>query len=102
LPSNPLTNDSGGGSARRIPRLTSDRAAALVYTAASFLVALAFWLVTTFMGDYTRVARWGGAAWIFLLMMIVLMPIVIPWMRRRRQPAEEPMACLLPEPPQQS
>jgi hypothetical protein len=97
LPSNPRTSDSGGGTARRLFRLTSDRAAAFVYTAASFVVALDFWLVTTFTGDYTKVARWGGAAWIFLLMMIVLMPIVIPWTRRRRNLGEAGAACPLPE-----
>jgi hypothetical protein len=86
-----------------VPRLhlAGERAAAVIYTAASFVVALAFWLVTTLTGSYTHVARWGGAAWIFLLMMIVLMPIVIPWMKRRER-AEEPAACPLPEPRQES
>jgi hypothetical protein len=78
-------------------RLTDERAAALIYTGASFVVALAFWLVTTFTGDFTNVARWGGAAWIFLLMMIVLMPIVIPRMRRRDD-AGGPASCPLPKP----
>jgi hypothetical protein len=99
LPDNQQTSGSGGGSAGLLFHLTSDRVAALVYTAASFVVALAFWLVTTFSGDYTKVARWGGAAWIFLLMMIVLMPIVIPRMKRRRASVEEPAACPLPPPP---
>jgi hypothetical protein len=109
LPNNRPTNGrSAGGrtsrARRRLPglrqtrlRLTVERAAALIYTGTSFVVALAFWLVTTFTGDFTNVARWGGAAWIFLLMMIVLMPIVIPWMKRRER-AEEPAACPLPAP----
>ena len=84
----------------RLRRLGVERAAALVYTGISFLVALAFWLVTTLAGSYTNVARWGGAAWIFLLMMIVLMPIVIPWMRRRQR-TEEEASCRLPGADQQ-
>ncbi len=97
LLSNRPTRAAGGGHRR----LAGERAAALVYTAASFLVALAFWLVTTFTGTYTHVARWGGAAWIFLLMMIVLMPIVIPRMKRRAT-VEEPATCPLPEGDQSS
>jgi Na+/melibiose symporter-like transporter len=113
LPSNRPTETSPGDSAPRagrLPRvaghrltrlrLTSARVAAVIYTAASFLVALAFWLVTTLTGDFTNVARWGGAAWIFLLMMIVLMPLVIPWMKRRAT-AEEETACPLPSDPEQ-
>ena len=55
-----------------------------IYTGTSFVVALAFWLVTTFTGSYPTVARYGGAAWIFLLMMIVLMPLVIPRVKAPR------------------
>jgi hypothetical protein len=29
------------------------------------------------------VARLGGSAWVFLLSMIILMPTVTPWLRRR-------------------
>jgi hypothetical protein len=97
LPSNRLTETPSAG--RRF-RLAGERAAAVVYTTTSLVVALAFWLVTTFTGSYTHVARWGGAAWIFLLMMIVLMPIVIPWMKRHER-VEEPGACPLPEPGQE-
>jgi hypothetical protein len=96
LPSNRPTESSPSGQPSRARlRLTSERAAAVIYTGTSFVVALAFWLVTAFTGDFTNVARWGGAAWIFLLMMIVLMPIVIPRMKRRAT-VEEPQACPLP------
>lgn len=54
------------------------RVAFLIYGGASFVGAAAFFLVTTFTGSYPAVARYGGAAWVFLLMMIILMPIVIP------------------------
>jgi len=68
--------------------------AAFIYTGASILAALAFWLVTTFVGPYPVVARYGGAIWVFILMMIVLMPIVIP--RVRRQDRTEAEACDIP------
>ncbi len=32
----------------------------------------------------TPVARYGGAAWVFILMWIILMPMLAPWLRRRR------------------
>jgi Na+/melibiose symporter-like transporter len=73
----------------------------VICTGASFAVALVFWLVTTFTGDYPHVARWGGAAWIFLLVMIVLMPVVIPRMKRRRR-TEQETSCSLPAADQQS
>jgi Na+/melibiose symporter-like transporter len=73
----------------------------VICACASFAVALVFWLVTTFTGEYTPVARWGGAAWIFLLVMIVLMPIVIPRMKRRQR-TEQEASCSLPTADRQS
>ncbi len=58
------------------------RLSAVIYTGVSLLAALAFFLVTL-AGDYTWVARLGGAFWIFLLSMIILMPTVTPWVRSR-------------------
>lgn len=87
--------------AGRRPRFAGERAAALIYIGAAFVLALAFWLVTTFTGTYTNVARWGGAVWIFILMMIVLMPIVIPRMKRRQRPEQE-VSCPLPASDRQS
>jgi hypothetical protein len=40
--------------------------------------AAAFVLATLLTGNYDWVARLGGAAWVFLLSMIILLPIVIP------------------------
>jgi hypothetical protein len=83
------------------------RSAAFVYGGLSLVAAVAFLLVTTFTGDYPLVARYGGAAWIFLLLMIVLMPIVIPRvLKRGRKPQGPPatggpqavVACPLDEP----
>lgn len=48
---------------------------ALIYTGIS-LVAAGTFLAVTLAGDYTWVARAGGAAWVFGLSMIILMPVV--------------------------
>lgn len=54
----------------------------VIYTGIS-VVAAGLFLAVTLAGSYTWVARLGGAAWIFLLLMIVLMPIVTPMVKRR-------------------
>ena len=59
------------------------RLSAAIYTTVSLAVALTFFLVTLLTGDYTWVARGGGSAWVFLLGMIILMPTVTPWVRKR-------------------
>jgi hypothetical protein len=83
------------------------RTAAFIYGGIAVVAAVAFILVTTFTGDYPLVARYGGAAWIFLLLMIVLMPIVIPRAQKRgKKPPEPPVtgasepmaACPIEEP----
>ncbi|MGB9661509.1 MAG: hypothetical protein ACPL5F_05755 [Moorellaceae bacterium] len=64
-----------------------DRAAkisALLYTGISLGAALLFLLLTSAKGKtYTPVARYGGAAWVFILTMIITMPLVIPWVQKR-------------------
>ena len=62
---------------------SAERLAAVVYTALSLLAALAFFVVTLISGDYTWVARVGGSLWVFALCMIILMPTITPWLRRR-------------------
>ena len=63
---------------------------AVVYTSIAAAAALAFLAVTTFTGEYDPTARFGGAAWVFLLSMIVLMPTVPGVVRRLvRSPAQE-------------
>lgn len=49
---------------------------ALVYTGISLLIALVFLTTATVVGAYNAVARLGGAAWVFMLSMIVTMPLV--------------------------
>lgn len=53
----------------------------LIYTGIS-LLASGLFLAVTLAGEYTWVARLGGAGWVFLLSMIVLMPIVTPMMKK--------------------
>lgn len=59
------------------------RLSAAIYVMMSTLAAGAFFAVTMLTGDYSWVARLGGSAWVFLLSMIILMPTVTPWVRRR-------------------
>jgi uncharacterized membrane protein (UPF0182 family) len=56
---------------------------ALIYTAISLLSSLAFLAATTLRGDYDWTARLGGAGWVFLLLMIILMPTVTPLVKKR-------------------
>lgn len=55
---------------------------ALIYTGAS-LVAAGLFILATLPSPHTAVERFGGAAWVFLLCMIILMPVVIPRVRKR-------------------
>jgi hypothetical protein len=55
---------------------------ALIYTGIS-LTAAGVFLGITLAGNYTWVARIGGTAWVFLLAMIVLMPVVMPLVKKR-------------------
>ena len=57
---------------------------AVIYTGISLLAAGLF-IVATLGGKYTPVERFGGAAWVFLLCMIISMPIIIPLVRKRLQ-----------------
>jgi hypothetical protein len=56
---------------------------AMLYTPAALLAAGAFLAATVLSGDYGWVARLGGATWVFVLSMIILMPTVTPWVKRR-------------------
>ena len=55
---------------------------AFIYTGISLLAAGLF-ILATMGGRYTPVDRFGGAAWVFLLCMIILMPIIIPAVKKR-------------------
>jgi hypothetical protein len=62
--------------------MTPARLAALIYTGGSLAAGLIFFVVTL-AGDYSWVTRVGGALWVFLLCIIILMPTVTPWVRER-------------------
>lgn len=55
---------------------------AVIYTGIS-LIAAGLFLAATLTGEYSLVERIGGMAWVFLLSMIILMPIVIPLVKAR-------------------
>lgn len=63
--------------------VTPGRISAAVYTTIALAAAGAFLAATTLRGDYDWVARLGGAGWVFLLSMIILMPTVTPWVKKR-------------------
>jgi hypothetical protein len=59
------------------------RRIAITYTAVSLAIALIF-LVAATLGGYDAVARFGGAAWVFMLSMIVTMPVITSRFKRGR------------------
>ena len=61
---------------------------AVIYTGIALLAAGSFLVATILSGDYDWVARLGGAGWVFLLSMIILMPTITPWVKRRLGRAE--------------
>ncbi len=58
---------------------------ALIYIPVSLGLALLFFLVSTFTGEYPIVARIGGTVWVALLSLIVSMPIVISKVKKLSQ-----------------
>ncbi len=55
---------------------------AMAYTAIAVLAAGTFLAITSLTGDYSAVSRFGGAGWVFMLSMIVLMPTVTSLVKR--------------------
>ncbi|MHB8085898.1 MAG: hypothetical protein ACYDHZ_08730 [Dehalococcoidia bacterium] len=60
----------------------SDIISALIYTGIS-LLASGIFIVATLSPQYSNVDRFGGAAWVFILSMIILMPLIIPLVKKR-------------------
>ena len=52
------------------------RKSAWVYLAITAAAALAFLIASSLIGNYTLVARIGGAVWVSILTLIVSMPLV--------------------------
>lgn len=74
----------------RLTSANAGRLSAALYTGVSLVAAGVFLVVTVATGDYSWVARVGGAIWVFGLSMIITMPTVTPWLRSRA--AERPQA----------
>jgi hypothetical protein len=55
---------------------------AVIYTGIS-LAAAGLFILSAKPASHTTVERLGGAAWVFFLSMIILMPVVIPIVKRR-------------------
>lgn len=56
---------------------------AVICTAIS-VTAAGLFLAATLAGKYTLLERLGGAGWVFLLSMIILLPMITPLMKKRR------------------
>jgi len=54
------------------------------YIGLSTALALGFFLVTGG-GRYDMIARFGGTIWVFILVMIITMPIIIPFIKKKYQ-----------------
>jgi Cu+-exporting ATPase len=74
----------------RLTPANAGKVSVAAYTGVSLAAALVFLVVTLTTGDYSWVARIGGAIWVFGLSMIITMPTVTPWLRSRA--AEKPRA----------
>lgn len=65
--------------------LNPARYSAIIYTGIS-LAAAALFLIIIYLTDfiYPPVARVGGAIWVFVLSMIITMPLIIPYVKKKR------------------
>ncbi|MDQ7844509.1 MAG: hypothetical protein QN141_05290 [Armatimonadota bacterium] len=59
------------------------RRAGLLGVLVALAAALAFFGITAVLGGYPPVARYGGAAWVFLLTWIITMPVLAPLLKAR-------------------
>ncbi len=57
---------------------------ALIYLGTALLAAALF-IVATSVKEYDWVARIGGAVWVFVLTTIVLMPVIIPLVKKKHR-----------------
>ncbi len=59
------------------------RTSAAIYSAISVTASVLFLIAATLAGQFTDVARIGGAVWVLLLSFIVTMPLVTSAVKRR-------------------
>lgn len=55
---------------------------AIIYLGISLIAGIAFF-TGTLAGNYTLVERIGGSVWVFLLLTIILMPVIIPRIKKK-------------------
>jgi hypothetical protein len=55
----------------------------MIYLPVSMGIALAFLLAASLVGNYPLVAKIGGSVWVGLLSLIVSMPIVTSYVKRK-------------------
>lgn len=56
---------------------------ALSYSVISIFLAGLFFIIASSNGEYNVTARYGGAAWVFLLSMIVTMPLITSFFKKK-------------------
>ena len=56
---------------------------AVIYLGSAVILAGLFVLGSSLLGDFNLVDKIGGAVWVFILSTIILMPIVIPLVKRK-------------------
>lgn len=59
------------------------RRSALIYLPVAIGAALLFLLAASLAGDYPLVAKIGGTVWVGLLSLIISMPIITGWVKKR-------------------
>lgn len=64
--------------------MKSNGSISTVISAAISVIAAGLFIVATLAGEYTLVERIGGAVWVLLLSIIILIPVVTPLVKKRR------------------
>jgi len=55
----------------------------LISLGLALALSVGFYLVTSLTGQYSILARYGGAVWVLLLTLIIALPTLTPLMKRR-------------------
>lgn len=55
----------------------------LISLGLALALGIGFYLVTSLTGQYSVLARYGGAVWVLLLTLIIALPVLTPMIKRR-------------------
>jgi len=55
----------------------------LISLGLALALSIGFYLVTSLTGQYSVLARYGGAVWVLLLTLIIALPALTPLIKRR-------------------